>query len=196
MMDQDQNDILVLSSGVELDLHTPSPVLVNNAMKAIMKDEPKIPKVWIEDKGRDEENPNDPDYIFARRVWLADVGMRSLRALIPTGTSLHSKPDGMVGPEDEDFADLIQSMGEEPATGVHTRYVQWLLLVAMGKQDLEALGMALMRRAGVREEDVREALDTFQGLEGRGTDNGTSPERGGEHGDRVPAAGAGPGAGD
>ncbi len=195
MSGQDE-DILELSTGVKLGLRTPSAVLLNNAMKANVADEPKPPKVWVEDKQRDEENPSDPDFVYAYRVWLADAGIRSLKALIPTGTRIHSIPDDMVGPEAEDFGDLMESMGEVAATGVHTRYVQWVMLVATGTEDLKTLSTALMRRAGVREEDVREAQDMFPGPEERGADNGASPKRRGEHGDRVQGDRAGIGTGD
>lgn len=195
MSDQDE-DILELSTGVELELRTPSAVLLNNAMKANIQDEPRPPKVWVEDKQRDEENPSDPDFVYEYRVWLADAGLRSLKALIPTGTRIHFKPDDIVGPEDEDYADLMESMGEVAATGKHTRYVQWVMLVATGTEDLKTLSTALMRRAGVREEDVREAQDMFPGPEERGVDNDTPPERPGEHGDRVQGDRAGVGTGD
>ncbi|KKK92608.1 hypothetical protein LCGC14_2701220 [marine sediment metagenome] len=195
MSDQDQ-DILKLSTGVELELRTTSALLLSNAMKANMADEPRAPKAWIEDKQREEENPNDPDFIQAHQLWLAEAGIRSLKALIPTGTRIHCKPDEMVGPEDEDYADFMESMGEVAAKGVHTRYVQWVMLVATGTEDLKTLSAALMRRAGVREEDVSEAQDMFPGDEERRVDNEPSPERDGEHGDSVPADRAGAGTGD
>ncbi len=195
-MDTDQGqDVLTLSPGVVLRLRRPSSMLVQEATKTLMADEPRPPVVFIEAKEREEENPSDPDYIAAHNLWLAAVGTRSLRALIPTGTALVSKPDDVVGPEDEDFPDLMASMGQEAAPGPHTRYVQWILSVACGPEDLEMLSVRLMRVAGIREEDVADVLAMFPGLQGRLADTGGGPDGRHPNGDKVsqPAAETGTG---
>ncbi len=184
-------DIITLSTGVVLDLLQPSPVLVDNLMRSFSAEEPQVPKVWITDKGRDEENPNDPQYLSDMEAWYADSGMRSIKALLPTGSRIRSKPDEMPGPEEPDFADLMETMGQELGKSRFSRYTQWVLLYATNPQDLALLGVKLLRRAGVREEDVREAQALFQGLQERIADSRTPGGGGGPHGDTVPSAPAG-----
>ncbi len=184
--DEEAEDRIALSTGVVLDLLQPSPVLVDNLMRSFSAGEPRVPKVWIKDKERDEENPNDPDYLSAMEAWYAESGMRSIKALLPTGSRIRSKPDDMPGPEDPDFADLMDTMGQELGKSRYSRYTQWVLLFATNPQDLALLGVKLLRRAGVREEDVREAQALFQGLQERIADS-RAPAGGGDlNGDTVP----------
>ncbi len=186
-MDTDQEqDVLKLSTGVVLRLRRPSSMLVMEATKALMADEPRPPRVFIQEKEREEENPNDPDYIAAHNIWLAEVGVRSLKALIPTGTAMESKPEDVVGPEDEDFADLMAAMGQEAAPGRYSRYVQWVMSVACSGADLEILSMRLMRLSGIREEDVAEMLAGFPGLEERLANTGGAPDGGDPDRDPLP----------
>lgn len=186
--DEEAEDILTLSTGVVLDLLQPSPILVDNLMRSFSADEPHIPKVWIKDKERDEENPNDPDYLAAMEAWYAESGMRSIKALLPTGSRIRSKPEDMPGPEEPDFADLMDTMGQPLGKSRFSRYTQWVLLYATNPQDLAILGVKLLRRAGVREEDVREAQALFQGLQERIADSRTPPGGGGPDGGTVPGA--------
>jgi len=177
-------DTLKLTNGVVLRLRNPSPMAVAAALQSVGDDEPKPPKVWIKDKDREEENPADPEYLAAKRIWLATAGQRALRALLPTGTALESKPDDVVGPDDEDYADLMASMGIEPGAGRFTRYVQWVLYVAAGgTDDFQKLSMLLMRRAGVSEEDVAEAEATFRGDTSGPADQTAPPDGGAGHRD-------------
>lgn len=195
MPDQEQ-EIVELSTGVKLKLHRPSPMLMQQATKSLIAEEPKPPKVWIQEKEREEENPNDPDYKAAHAIWISEMGVRSLRALIPTGTSLHFKPDDVVGPEDEDFSDLMEAMGQEAANGKYSRYVQWVLSVACDAADLQNLSVRLLRLVGVREEDVAEVLDMFPSLQERLSNHAGTPDGSGEHGDPVSQPPTGAGVGD
>ncbi len=168
---------LKLSTGVVLKLHTPAPMVVQSAFKEAKKNEPKPPTVYIKDKDRNEENPSDPDYVASLKQWRYEAGMRGLRALIPTGTTLESVPDGIPGPDHEDYSDLMASMQIDPGAGRFTRYVQWVLHVACGGVgDLDSLTNTLMRRLGVSEEDVAKAQAMFQGIEGDVADRGISTQ--------------------
>ncbi len=173
--DQEQ-DVLELSTGVKLRLRRPSSMLVKEATKSLMEAEPKPPMVFIEEKEREEENPNDPDFRAAHNIWLAEVGIRSLRALIPTGTAIEYKPDDVVGPEDEDFADLMAAMGQQVEGGRYSRYVQWVMSVACGALDLEILSVRLMRLAGIPEGDVADVLEMFPSIQERLANTGGGPD--------------------
>ena len=169
-----EQDTLTLSTGVVLRLRTPSEMVVESSFRAVKKHEPKPPRVYIKDKEREEENPSDPDYLAALKEWKVEVGMRGLRALIPSGTTMESVPDSLPGPEDEDYIDLMASMTIDPGSGRFTRYVQWVLHVACaGIDDIDNLSNALQRLIGVSEEDVAKAQAMFQGDKGGPADTGT-----------------------
>ena len=167
-------DTLRLSTGVVLRLRTPSAMVVESSFREAQKKKPKPPRTYIEAKGREEENPSDPDYLAALKQWKLDVGMRGLRALIPSGTTLESFPDDLPGPDGKDYVDLMASMTLDPGAGRFTRYVQWVLHVACaGVDDIDKLSNTLQRLIGVSEEDVAKAQSTFQGDEGGAADTGT-----------------------
>ncbi len=192
-MSEDDQDIFESSTGVKLRIKTPSALIIQEALKGINTNEPTVPMVYSESKGRDEPNPNDPDYLVAKQRWQMEAGIRGLKALIPTGTELVSKPGDLTGHDAPEFADLMASMGIEPATGNFTRYVQWVMFVACAADDLNELGTLIMRRMGVSEEDVAEAIATFRGSQGRRADNGDAPPGRSGDGDNLRAPDAGPG---
>ncbi len=173
-MSTGDGDMLTLSTGVVLKLRTPSEMVVDSAFRAVEKHKPKPPRMYLEDKEREEENPSDPDYLAELRQWKLEVGMRGLRALIPSGTTLESVPEGLPGPDDPDYIDLMASMTIDPGAGRFTRYVQWVLHIACkGVDDVQNLTNALQRLIGVSEEDVAKAQAMFQGDEGETADTGT-----------------------
>ena len=60
---QGDSTVVTLSTGVVVRLHPVSSSLVEEMKAAI--EMPKVPVVYIEEKEREEENPNDPRYIEA-----------------------------------------------------------------------------------------------------------------------------------
>ena len=65
-------DEFVTKNGVILKLHKVKRALVKDAASTI--DPPRVPTVYIEDKERMEENPNDPGYVAALRMYNLKVG--------------------------------------------------------------------------------------------------------------------------
>ncbi len=191
---KDDQDILEMSTGVKLRIRKPSETVLDQIRQAAAKDEPKAPRVMNHDKGREEENPNDPDYLQAHLTWQAESGLRMLDAVISSGTVIESTPDDMVGPEDADYADLLEAQGIVPATGKFTRYVQWVKVVACDVADVAQLSQRMVRELGVPEEDALAAAETFRRQQGRIADLSSAPGRHSGDGDNIPGpdAGAGP----
>ncbi len=191
-----EQDTITLSTGVVLRLKQVSPMVISSAIKTGSGEEPQVPTVWVEGKGREQPNPTDPDYLKAVDKWRADLGTKALRSLVAIGTEIEEIPEGVVGPDHEDYEDLMDSMGLDPGKGRYTRYVEWALHIACGSpKDFATLSATLMRRAGAREEDVREAQDAFRSDEERGADNGRSvqSENDNVYGDIVQPASTGVG---
>lgn len=197
MSDQeaDPQDIFTMENGVKLRIKNGSPLAFNQILREGNAAKPRPPVVWIEEKGREEENPNDPDYINALLQYESELGLRALHACFPICTELLSCPDDVMKPDDPDLAELIETMGLQPAKGRYGRYVQWLELIACSANDLEELGNTVLRRIGVKEEDVAEAAQRFRSLQGRPPDMGSGPGQHRQDGSDVPTSNQGTGGG-
>lgn len=139
--------------------------------------EPEMPKVFIEEKDRWEDNPNNPQYVAALRKYSRDTGLTTFYVYILYGTEVISVPDGI--PEwnsnwHEDFAEwdiTIRPVGSK------SRYLDWLkYIVFENDTEIADCVTGIMRLSGIiGEEDVVETEATFQGNETRGTDTEPVP---------------------
>ncbi len=94
---------VTLSTGVRVRLQAVSALLIEDLKAALL--EPKVPVVYIEDKGREEENPNDPAYLAALNKYNADRGAAVLDATVLFGVELL---DGL--PEDESWLKKLKAL--------------------------------------------------------------------------------------
>ena len=137
---------------------------------------PKPPRAFNEDKGREEENPIDPDYLEAMQRYRYDTGMLSVSTYFVMGTSVHGDlPDGLVPVSSDEWVDLVQAAdptAEIPATG-NRRYLAWLKYYALTDNDATRLLSACVRYSGgTLEVDVNAAQATFRGDTSRDSTNG------------------------
>ncbi len=172
-----QDGIYHLTNGVKLRVDgVVAPLLLKDIATMAGGEEPKPPVVFIEAKERDEPNPDDPSYVAEHTLWVAETSIRLFKALATSLTKLESYPEDMIGPESEEFEEMVKAVGLTPARPGHQRYIQWLSYVAMtDREELKKLSAVLMRQSGAREEDVAEAQELFRSGEERTTDNGASP---------------------
>lgn len=127
---------------------------------------PKPPIVMIEEKGRSEENPNDPDYIVALRQTNFKKGMAVSNAYLALGTKLVTLPDDIEPCDSSDWSDILTDLGIKIPIKGRARYVAWLRYYAVPGDDFEALITATMREGSVTTEaDVKKAEDSFRGNE-------------------------------
>ncbi len=179
-----RDGIYELSNQVRLRVEgTVAPLLLKDIAEMAGGDEPQPPMAHVVEKERDEPNPSDPDYMAAHQRWTAETSIRLLRALVTSLTTLEDVPEGMDGPESEEFSDMLEGVGLKLGRSPKLRYVQWVFYVALTEQkDIIDLGVVLMRQSGAREEDVAEAQALFRRGEERDSNNGASP--GGNRADR------------
>ncbi len=173
-------DTFRCTSGVELNLHKPAGMALDRAIQDLSKTDPppKVPTVWIEDKGRDEPNPNDPDYRQSYAVWAANASKRMFRVMVFTGTSVNSVPEGMLRHDEEAFAEYVVALQIGKPETKYDLYLIWVESVAAkDKDDLRLLTERLAQMAGLSAEDVAEAVNSFLGDAEQSTDNG-SPNSG------------------
>jgi len=161
-------DIVTLSTGVQLRVKPMPKHFVFQVTERYKK--PKVP-VYMTDKGREEENPSDPDYIEAMQMHLAEISNASTDVAILRGTEVVHIPDDVMGPDSEDFKMELEVLKFGMVDNARARYLAWVKAIAApADADIENLFEEIGRLTGVTEADVAEAADRFQRLEGRESD--------------------------
>ena len=152
--------LITLKSGVVLRAVKMNSTVIPDTLNQFTR--PKPPKVWIAEKGRDEENPNDPRYIDAENAYRIATSMAVNDAVILFGTAFVSKPDGVEGPEDPDWQEKARLIGSLKGDGKSARYLAWVKLVAaQDETDYTAIWNAVARLNGVAEKDVAQQTARF-----------------------------------
>lgn len=157
-----KEDTVHLSSGVVLGLVPVSPTAFAELEERYP--DPKIPKVMDETRGREIENPMHPDYKKAVQVNEMRKALAAIDLAVVLGTRLISFPDTMLGPDSEEWRDRLFALGhnERILASSTSRYLLWVKLVAAcDAKDMTNLQVAVMRRMGVPERDVNDALKSF-----------------------------------
>ena len=166
---QDEESIVVLSTGVRVRLRAVSSTLVEEIKSAIPM--PDVPKIYIADKDREEENPNDPRYIEAVERSMMARADATLDALILFGVEL---VDGL--PTDDDWINklkMLERLGHLDLKRFNfkdefDRVFCYKRYVAVAGADLRLVGQL----HGLRPQEVARAHATFLGNQG-----GNRPER-------------------
>jgi len=183
---------LTLKSGVKLLLKEVPPYAIWAAIEKL--EEPILPIVMMEAKGREEENPFDPEYLEAVKEFEAKRANVIHELMWVFGSKLLEVPEGMAGPEDDEWTEQLEYLGINLGTTKGERYVQWLKYCAITHaDDIEAFNVAQARLGGATEEDVAKVADSFRGDEERDTDMGDGGKKPRKQRSRVrvPASGNG-----
>ena len=166
---QSGDEITTLSTGIRVKLHPVSSALIED-LKAVIP-YPEVPVVHIEDKDRDEENPNDPIYLQKVEETNRLRGDAALAGLLEFGVELI---DGL--PEDDGWLKKLNRLVKKrqlDLTGfdltdefdlefLYKRYV------AVAGDDLRMIAPLY----GLRPLEVARARATFLGNETRDSDRG------------------------
>lgn len=146
--------------------------------------DPEPPKIFMEEKGREEPNPSDPGYLLA----LAENENRKALAVnnlvLAIGTEFVSVPEGMYGPEEDGWLKNLEIVAkitgktldfdlEDPIS----RYVAWCRFYALeSSTDITIATGLTYNLTGIREGEVASILAGFQSGDERGADsNGNVP---------------------
>lgn len=171
-----------LSNGIVLTLK-PVPPFLMSAVLNEFKD-PEVPTVYMEEKGRDEPNPNDPDYLKA----VEEVSKKQDKAigdlLLSVGTSVKSVPDGYFPPESDEWIKQIEFASEITGANILIdkenpikRYLYWLRFYAIETQsDFSVINTMAYSLGGIRENEVQEVVDSFRSLPERRADTESALE--------------------
>lgn len=177
-----------LSNGIVLKIKSVPPFLyqaVQNEFKA-----PPPPKVFIEEKGRDEENPNDPEYIRLLIELDEHQALAINDLFLAAGTEVLSVPEGYFKSEDDGWIASVEFAQNITGKELHIdrdnpikRYLHWLRFYALETGGDIALATRLpMELGGIREGEVEEVMESFRSLPQRGTDTSGETTSGNSNG--------------
>lgn len=175
---------VTLSTGIELRLRPVPPRILRDAQTRVPK--PQVPIVHIVDRGRDEPNPDDPQYQSDLDKWVTDTSDAAFKVGLILGTVVERVPEGYYRPEDDQWIDLIEGAYEVDGlpspvrrTPEKARYLDWLLYYALGNREDEfKLTWALYRAFTPTKEALHEAMESFRRLTGGRVDLGGSGDSG------------------
>ena len=158
--DKTAKDVHVLASGVRARLRSVPAPLIDSATSRIK--DPKVPTFFNEEKGREEENPNHPDYISALDEANTRRGLAGMDVMIVVGVELLDAV-----PEDEHWLPnlkMLERLGHLDLGGFDLkdtldREFVYKKFVAVGQADYEVIA----RKSGVSVAEVDAADRSFQG---------------------------------
>lgn len=156
-----------LSSGVVLNIKAVPPMVLSKVYSKFPS-EPKPPRVFMEDLGREEENPNDPDYIASMERYQLNLADSVTDAIIVLGTTLNFCPADIPHPYEAyaEWAEPLKMVGmdipefKEKDPQVFKAWVKYV--AALETADIEGLIESVSRQSGVSEKDVAQAADQFR----------------------------------
>jgi hypothetical protein len=120
---------------------------------------PKPPRVFIKDIGREEENPDDPNYIAALDAWNSDVALSMVDVMILLGTAIESVPEDMEKPDGTQWSEDLEIIGLPIGTNQRKRYLMWVKhYAAPSDEDIALITEQVGKLSGVSEKDVADAV--------------------------------------
>lgn len=162
-MSSENGSSVTLSTGVVLRLQAVPRNLFADIIGREDLQPPPVPVAYNPDKGRDEENPHDPEYLKRTRTYEAKLARSISDALIGWGTELVSKPEALPSDKDREWVARVKMVGTYDLTTKVGRYVAWVKTVAMDTDaDFRLITSGVKRLMGVPEGDVAEAAKRFR----------------------------------
>lgn len=160
-----------LSTGVVIRGKAAPREVLMRAYERIARDAPPVP-MWLNpDKGREEPNPDDPDYLAANKQHEARAALAIRRALIMYGVQVVSVPDGLPDVDSEDWREEVEvsemSSGHSPLV----RLYDWLTIKAgPTEDDYKLLFFVAGSANGTLEVDAAAAMKSVRGKPRRRSD--------------------------
>lgn len=138
--------------------------------------EPTPPIFFNADYDRDEPNFNDPIYLSKKQNWGVALMSAMMDMQIILGTEVVTIPKNIPAPNSEEFGEVLKIMlrgigytqQEIKDIGHLERYLYWVKYKGTKGDlnetggDMEKLFREVSRESGVPEDDVADAMDTFQ----------------------------------
>lgn len=165
-----QDGIFTAQNGIQFQLKKVSRLIMVDALQKL--EVPKAPTVFLEEKGRTEENPNDPDYIAALDMHRFKRSTLAIEIYFALGTAVIFLPDGIQDPASIEWADEVKEFTnlEIPDSG-RRRYLSWMKYYALVDEDQgDLLSAVIAFSGGVTNNEVEQAGESFRDISSRDTD--------------------------
>lgn len=161
MSDNGSNENLItLSTGVVLGVKKVNRSLLADIIARYSA--PTIPTFYNADKGREEENPNDPEYVRKLQTYQTKLGNDINNAIILDGTEIESAPEGLELQDNPRWLRRMKLKGYD-IDSEDARYLYWVKFVAaQDDADFTLILNGVKRRMGILERDVRFAVDKIR----------------------------------
>ena len=158
---QGDPNLVELSTGVVLRVKAVPQSLFGDIVARYPEPEP--PVAFIADKGREEENPDDPGYLKRVMANNAAIAKAMSDAVLLLGTAVESMPDGFPGIDAVEWQDELRLLGYD-LKSPRARYLAWVKFKAgPALADYQAVWKAVGRLTGVTEADTQAAVRRFPG---------------------------------
>lgn len=154
---------VMLSTGVWAMLRPVTPATISEAQAEIQ--DPPVPTIYLEDKDRHEENPNDPAYLKALERADQERVMVAMDAMIMMGIDLVDEEGDPLEIDDGPWLKKLRLMHKRKMVnlddynledGIEREFL-YKRYVAVGVQDIALISAA----SGLTEEDIAKAERTF-----------------------------------
>lgn len=151
------------SSGVIFETKAVSLGLLQDINKIYNKRKPKVPVYVNRQKGRQEENPDDPDYIADKQAWQNELLFAQMDALLLKGTRVVFLPEAILPHTDDEWLEEYDILGVDIDRRERGRYLAWVKYIAApAPNDIKLLTENIGKKTGVSEEEVAQAVDRFR----------------------------------
>lgn len=168
--------VFVTSNGVKMRLRRVSDMVIAETGRQIRI--PKPPVLFNDEKQRNEENPNDPDYLQDYEDAQYRRSMLIYAAYITLGTAdvtLPENVDDLYPLESNEWVDPLRELNLDIPESGRGRYIAWMKYHILNNEDMSNLARSIMRLSGkVFEDEVEKAADNFPDNTSRQTNNGVS----------------------
>lgn len=153
-------NIVTLSDGRKAKLVPVSASLIDAVTRRVKP--PEVPKVWIADKEREEENPNDPSYVKAVEEYDRLRGTATMDAMVLFGVELL---DGV--PEGDDWLKKLKYLERRGGLDLSEYDLDDPMDREYVYKRFIAVPLTLINRiteiSGISAQEVEVAEDSFQG---------------------------------
>lgn len=188
------NGEVTLSTGVVIR-HSPVPPWLAREVVQKIKD-PPVPIVYIESKGRDEPNPNDPEYLQGIEDANVQRGIASLDIVILMGTKIVSIPEDIIPLESDEWINQLRDLevfDEETFVKINSspnqRKIAWFKFYIIKDNDdfSKLMGQedGSGGNAGLGEAEVESSMRSFQNRETRRANRGRPAKNNNVNGNKV-----------
>jgi len=156
----------ISNNGITFKLKKVSRFVVLEALKKYKT--PKPPVMWVEDKSRNEENPQDPTYLEEVREFDTERGIATINIYLSMGTEVMTLPIDIEPMDGSDWYSRVVDLGVPEVLNKYSRYTAWLRFYAMEDDELTKLVTEVMKYSGLTlETDVQTAGESFKSVEAR-----------------------------